>query len=394
MKKIYDFDKIIDRTSTDCEKWDNRTAIFATDNVIPLWVADMDFESGDFIIDALRRRVDHSVFGYTFRSRDYTASIQGWLKRRSGWDVESDWVAFSPGVVTGATFAILACTKPGDGVLIQQPVYHPFAIITKANDRKVVNNGLIYTEKGYRIDFEDFEKKLSQVKAFILCNPHNPTGRAFTEAELRQMGELCVKHNVTIISDEIHSDFVYAPNRHTHIAALDKRFAEHTITFVAPSKSFNLAGFFTAVAIIPNPQLMTSYQREIKRYHADNSNIMGMEALKAAYTHGDQWMDQLKEYLEGNIDYVVNFLAKNLPSVRCIKPEATYLMWLDFSAWGMTQDQLNDALVNKAGLGMTSGAIFGDAGVGFQRLNIGTRRSLLVQAMEQLLEFKTRSNNL
>lgn len=385
---MYNFDKIIDRTDTDCEKYDSREHIFGAKDVIPLWVADMDFVSADFIVEAMRKRLDHRVFGYTYRSADYDAAIQGWLLRRSGWQVEREWLAYSPGVVVGVTYAMLSCTQEGDGVLIQQPVYHPFAIVTKANNRKVVNSSLINTPQGYRIDFQDFEAKLKESKVFILCNPHNPTGRAFTEDELRRMGELCVKHDVRIISDEIHSDFVYAPHRHTHIATLSPEIAARTITFVAPSKSFNLAGLCTAVAISSSPEVLSQYKAELHKIHLDSSNIFGATALKAAYSEGDQWMDDMKSYLEGNIDYVLDFLRTNMPQVKCHKPEATYLMWLDFSEWGMTQEQLNRFLVEKAKLGMTTGVIFGDGGHGFQRMNIGAPRATIRQAMEQLLKVK------
>lgn len=389
---MYDFDTITDRTNSDCEKYDSRTQIFGTNDVIPLWVADMDFASADFIVDAMRQRLEHKVFGYTFRSADYDAAIQGWLLRRSGWQVEREWLAFSPGVVVGVTYAMLSCTKEGDGVLIQQPVYHPFAIVTKANNRKVINSSLINTADGYRIDFSDFEAKLKESKVFILCNPHNPTGRAFTQEELRRMGELCVKHDVRIISDEIHSDFVYAPHKHIHIATLSDDIAARTITFVAPSKSFNLAGLCTAVAVSSSSEVLKQYKDELHKIHLDSSNIFGATALMAAYSKGDAWMDEMKSYLEGNIDYVLDFLRTNMPEVKCHKPEATYLMWLDFAAWGMTQEQLNRFLVAEAKLGMTTGVIFGDGGSGFQRMNIGAPRAIIKQALERLLAAKKLQN--
>lgn len=388
---MYDFDRQIDRTNSDCEKYGSLTRVFGREDIIPLWVADMDFASADFIVDALRERVDHEIFGYTFRSEQYDRAIQGWVLRRGGWQIEPQWLAFSAGVVVGVTFAMLSCTKEGDGVLIQQPVYHPFAITARANNRIVVNNGLINTNDGYRIDFEDFEAKLKTVKAFILCNPHNPTGRAFTENELLRMGELCVKYGVLIISDEIHSDFVYAPSRHIHIASLTPAIAASTITFIAPSKSFNLAGLCTAVAIASNPEVLSAYKSELFKLHLDSSNIFGATALKAAYTLGDRWMDEVKCYLEGNIDYVINFLERNMPEIRCRKPEATYLLWLDFSAWGISQDELNTFMVDAACLGMTSGAIFGEGGEGFLRMNIGTQRATIERAMNQLFNAKTNS---
>lgn len=383
---MYDFDRVVDRKASDCEKHGSLERVFGREDIIPLWVADMDFMSADFIVEAIRERADHGVFGYTYRSAEYDAAIQGWLKRRSGWCVEREWLAFSPGVVVGLAYAMLSCTAPGDGVLIQQPVYHPFGMVIRDNDRRIVNSSLVNTNGGYEIDFEDFEAKLKDSKLFILCNPHNPTGRCFTREELIHMGELCVKHDVRIISDEIHSDFVFAPHKHIHMATLSPEIASRTITFIAPSKSFNLAGLCTAVAISSSEQVMAEYKNELRKIHLDSSNIFGVAALKAAYSKGDDWMDQMKRYLEGNIDFVIGFLRDNLPSVKCRKPEATYLMWLDFSEWGMTQDELNSFLVNKAGLGMSSGTIFGDGGAGFERLNVGAPRSVLEKAMNQLAE--------
>lgn len=386
----YDFDKIIDRTESDCEKYGHTATIFGTADVLPLWIADMDFASGDFIIDAIKRRADHMIFGYTFRSECYNDAIIRWLERRTGWHVVPEWLAFSPGVVAGVTFAMLATTHENDGVLIQPPVYHPFARAINLNNRRVVTNPLLNTPAGYVIDFEDFEAKIQQVKAFILCNPHNPTGRCFTRDELRLMGELCVKHGVRIISDEIHSDFVFKPHFHTHIASISPDFAEHTITLIAPSKSFNIAGFCTAVAIIPNAELMCAYQTEIMKIHVDNSNIFGAEALKAAYTKGDEWMDQMVEYLDGNIDMVITQLRDHIPSVRCHKPEATFLLWLDFSQWGLTQEQLNEFLIKEAHLGMNCGTIFGEEGYAHERMNVGAPRSVIQRAVNQLIEAAVR----
>ncbi|CDN32123.1 Aspartate aminotransferase [Mucinivorans hirudinis] len=378
------FNEIIDRSGTSCEKFDSLERIFGTDDVIPLWVADMDFASADVIVEVLKRRVEHRVFGYTYRSQAYNDAIKGWVARRAGWQIKDEWLAFSPGVVVGVTFAMLSCTSEGDGILIQQPVYHPFAMVIKANNRQVINNELLNTEQGYRIDFEDFEEKLKHSKAFILCNPHNPTGRCFSQAELKRMGDLCVKYGVRIISDEIHSDFVYKPYKHIHIASISREIADNTITFIAPSKSFNLAGLSTAVAISSSEKILKEYNQELHKIHLDSGNIFGIEALMAAYNDGDEWMDSMKEYLCGNIDYVIDFLRKNLPEVKCHRPEATYLMWLDFSAWRMTQAELNEFIVKKAGLGTTSGVIFGDGGRGFQRMNVGSPRAVIEKAMNQL----------
>lgn len=382
----YDFDTYIDRIGTNCEKYESLVPLFGTDKVIPLWLADMDFATADFICDAMRQRLEHPIFGYTFRPECYHNSIAGWVERRAGWEIDTQWLAFSPGVVAGVTFAMLGCTKEGDGVVIQPPVYHPFANTIRFNNRVVLNNPLVESKGGYVIDFEDLETKLANAKAFILCNPHNPTGRVYTRDELVHIGELCAKYDVTIISDEIHSDFTFKPNRHIHIASLSDDLAMRTITLLAPSKSFNIAGLSTAVAIIPNAKRMESYREQVAKIHVDNGNIFGTVALKAAYEQGDEWMDQMLDYLQGNVDFVYDFISQNIPSVGCYKPESTFLMWLDFRGWGMEHADLCRFLVEKAGLGMGDGAIYGVEGVGFQRLNIGTPRSVLRRALEQLAE--------
>lgn len=387
MKK-YDFDTYIDRIGTDCEKYEDMKSVFGTDQVIPLWIADMDFATADFIVEAMERRMKHPIFGYTFRPQCYFDAIRGWVSRHSGWDIDTSWIAFSPGVVAGVTFGMLSCTKEGDGVVIQPPVYHPFGNTIRYNHRTMLNNPLIQDPATgeYRIDFDDLDQKLAQAKAFILCNPHNPTGRVFTREELLKIGELCKKHDVTIISDEIHCDFIFQPHEHIHIASLTEDLANRTITLIAPSKSFNVAGFSTAAAIIPNPERHAAYQAEVDKIHIENGNIFGSVALKTAYEQGDEWMRQLLEYLQGNVDFVYDFMTANIPSVHCYKPEATFLMWLDFRKWGMTQEELNRFLVHEAGLGLGDGSVYGIEGTGFQRLNIGTPRSVLQRAMNQLLE--------
>lgn len=381
----YNFDTEIDRTVTDCEKYMNNEAVFGTSDVLPLWIADMDFASGDFILQAMQERVEHGVMGYTCRCDSFWEAIQGWLERKSGWVVDRSWLEFSPGVVSGLVFGMTANTKEGDGVLIQPPVYHPFANVIRENNRRVVNNVLVQDENGvYGIDFEDFEAKLQDVKVFLLCNPHNPSGRVFTRAELERMGDLCVKYGVVIISDEIHMDFVFKPSEHIHFASLKPEFADISITLSAPSKSFNIAGLCTAYAIIPNEKLREKYRLQMQKIHCDNTNIFGIVALKAAYTKGEQWMSEILEYLEGNIDWVLNFLKSEIPSVTCVKPEATFLLWLDFKAWGMSSAEVHDFLVKEAKLGMNIGTMYGDGGEGFMRMNIGAPRVVIERAMTQL----------
>lgn len=382
----YNFDNEIDRTVTDCEKYSNNKTIFGTDDIMPLWIADMDFESADFIVEALKKRAEHGVMGYTCRCESFWTAVMEWMEFHSNWKIERQWLQFSPGVVAGVVFAMNSNTKEGDGVMIQPPVYHPFANVIKHNNRKIINNPLIWSEDGYTIDFADFEEKAKLSKVFIMCNPHNPTGRVFREDELRKMGEICLKHNVIVVCDEIHMDFIYKPFKHIHFAQLDARFADITITLSAPSKSFNIAGLCTAYAVIPNEKLRVGYEVEMTKIHCDNSNIFGVEALKAAYTkRGEEWLECMLDYLNCNIDYVLDFLATNLPSVRCIKPESTFLLWFDFREWGLSQTQLNDFLINEAKLGLNCGTMYGCEGEGFMRINIGAPRNVIMRAMDQLL---------
>ena len=381
----YDFDVIVSREGTDSEKFDLRNKIFGRPDVIPMRVADMDFMPPVEVVEAVQRRAAHPIYGYTYRSEHFNQSVIGWVQRHGGWTLSPEWLEFTPGVVPGIVTAIRAFTREGDGIVIQPPVYHPFARQIRYNNRIVVNNPLRQRSDGsFEIDFEDLDKKLAQAKAFLMCNPQNPSGRVFTEEELRRIGELCVKHDVVILSDEIHGDLVYKPHRHLHIAALDPRFAERTVTFIAPSKTFNIAGFATAVCIVPNEELHRKLHEEFMKFHIDEGNIFGSVALPVAYDHGDEWLEQLLAYLDGNITYVMDFLREKLPSVRCVRPEGTYLMWLDFRRWPLTHEEIYRFLIDRAGIGVNEGSMFGEEGRGWMRLNIATQRSVVRRAMDQL----------
>ncbi|MDD3108886.1 MAG: PatB family C-S lyase [Alistipes sp.] len=381
----YNFDQTIIREGTDCEKFDARNEIFGRTDVIPMWVADMDFAVAPAITDAIKRRAEHPVFGYTMRCTAYWQSIIGWVQRHSGWALQPEWLDFSPGVVSGIVFALRAFTQEGDGVVIQPPVYHPFARQTRLNGRKVINNPLRQRADGcFEIDFEDLDRKLAQAKVFLLCNPHNPSGRVFTEEELRRMGELCIKHDVLIVSDEIHCDLVFKPYRHLHIAALSEELAQRTITLIAPSKTFNIAGLSTSVVIVPNPEIRKRLQQEFEKMHVDQGNIFGCVALQAAYSSCDEWLDEAMAYIEGNVRCVQHFLETHLPSVKMVHPEGTFLLWLDFRAWPMSHEEIYQFLLDKAHLGLNEGSMFGEEGRGWMRMNIGTRRAVLEQALEQL----------
>lgn len=383
---MYNFDKIASRQGTCCEKYDHRELIFGREDIIPMWIADMDFEVAPFISDAIRRRAEHAVYGYGYRSDDYHRSIIDWVERRNGWKIERDWIDFTPGVVAGFVFAIRALTCEGDAIVIQPPVYPPFARMIDFNGRKIVNNPMRMVDDRFEIDFDDLDIKLCGAKALLFCNPHNPTGRVFSREELIRVGELCVKHNVLIISDEIHSDLIQKPCRHTHIASICDEFAERTVTFIAPSKTFNLAGLSTSVVITASDTLRRKMRAEFDKMHADQGNVFGTVALESAYTHGDRWLDELNEYVGGNMDFVIEFLAANMPEVHAFRSEGTYMMWLDFGAWNMDHDSLCQHLVEKAGLGLNSGRLFGVEGDGFMRINLATSREVVAQAMNQLLE--------
>lgn len=383
----YDFDEIISRDGTFAEKTDRCEELFGSPDVIPMWVADMDFRVAQPIVDTIKNRAEHPIFGYTYRSESFFNAVVNWVKRRNGWDIRPDWIDCVPGVVPGFVFAFNALTEKGDGILIQTPVYHPFARQIKANDRMVVENPLKWVGGRYEIDFDDLDRKLPETKAFLMCNPHNPTGRVFTRGELERIGELCVKHDVKIISDEIHSDLVYEPHRHIHIASLGDELAQRTITFIAPSKTFNLAGLSTAVAVTANSALKRTLRIELDRIHADGGNIFGNLALEAAYNDGEEWLGQLLVYLKGNIDYMNDFIKNNLPGVFTSDTEGTYLMWVNFSAWGMDDARLLDFITREALIGVNPGVMFSARhGSGWLRFNVATPRSQVEKAMNRLLE--------
>ncbi|MCD8186179.1 MAG: PatB family C-S lyase [Rikenellaceae bacterium] len=378
----YSFDEITPREGTNSYKYDARQKVFGTEKVIPLWIADSDFPVAPFIVEALRERVDHPVYGYTFRGEEFTDAVGGWVKRRNGWEIHPEWIGFSPGVVAGFSMAIQALTEPGEGVLIQPPVYPPFAKMTRMNNRQVVNNPLVWNGRKYVIDFEDLEAKLSRSKVFLMCNPHNPTSRVFTRKELTRIGELCVRLQVDIISDEIHSDLVFQPHRHIHIASLSEEIARRTVTFIAPSKTFNVAGLASSVAIIPNESLRRRFQHQLELVDAAG-NIFGSVAIVAAYRQGDRWVDDFNGQLVRNAQYVTGFIRDRIPSVQAFMPESTYLMWLDFRQWNMEPEALFQYVVDH-GLGLNSGITFGEEGRGFLRLNIATSLEVLQQAMYRL----------
>lgn len=383
-KYIYNFDTIPDRAGTNTLKYDSRQTVFGNPDVLPMWIADMDFEVAPPITDAILRRAAHKVYGYDFPGERCTGSLAAWFRHRTGWDMQQEWLRFTPGVVSGLAFAIKALTAKGDGIVIQPPIYPPFFAITEANDRRIVTNPLKQVGDSFEMDFEDLDRKLAGAGAIILCNPHNPVGRVYTEEELRRVGELCVRHDVVIISDEIHADLVFKPNRHIHIASLDSRFAERCITFVAPSKSFNIAGLATSAAVMTSEKMRVMWEREYDTTHVIDGTLFGHVALCAAYNECEAWLEEALDYLKGNVDYVRAFIAENIPQVKTVRQEGTYLMWLDFSELGMGHKELTEWLICKAGLGLNNGADFGREGLGHARMNVATNRATVERAMRQL----------
>ena len=381
----YDFDKIINRTDTNCVKYDLREQVFGNPNVLPMWVADMDFETPDFIREAVIRRAEHPVYGYHFKDEPYFQAIADWLARRHHWGVKTEWMSYVPGVVCGFNMAVLAFTEPGDEIIIQSPVYPPFHHAVSSHGRKLVYNTLINRGEGYEFNFDQLAEQTKTAKMLILCNPHNPVGRCWTINELLLLGEICMKNKVLVISDEIHCDLVLPGHRHRPFAMLDEQFAQNSITFHAASKTFNLAGLATSTAIIPNDELRKTYNDYVEALEAHLGNIFGKVATQTAMNQGDEWLEQLLEYVQGNIDYVSDFLTNNLPKVKFNKPQATYMMWLDFNEYGIPEEELWHKMTQEAQLGLNRGKEFGQEGSGFFRINLACPRSIVEEAMQRLL---------
>ena len=381
----YNFDEIIDRTGTSCVKWDIREMFFKKQDVLPMWVADMDFKTPDFIVDAVKQRAEHPVYGYTIRPESYYTSLINWIDKKHRWKIDKDWVIFSPGIVPAVNMAVMAYTKPGDKIIVQPPVYFPFFGAVKDNGRQLVNNQLKLNNGRYDMDFEDLEKQIdSRTRMVIISNPHNPGGSAWTKEELTRLGEICIKHNLILISDEIHSDLAIPPNKHTVAANLSKEIAGVTVTMMAPSKTFNLAGMASSSVIISNEKLRNDFQIMLDRVHVGMGNLFGMVASEAAYTHGEEWLNQMLIYVKGNIDFMEEYISKNIPKVKMIRPEATYMVWLDFRELAMDNDTLKQFIIEKARLGLNDGPVFGPGGEGFQRINLACPRAYVEEAMNRL----------
>ncbi|WP_312103798.1 MalY/PatB family protein [Lachnoclostridium sp.] len=386
----YNFDKWIERTGTNCVKYDFAKESGYSGEELSLWVADMDFETVPEITDALVERAKHGIYGYSMPKKDYWDTVTSYMENEHNYKTKREWYLNAPGIVFALAMAIRAITKEGDSVIIQRPVYHPFTRMVEANNRKLINsplkevmlNGTIH----YEMDLKDFEEKiqLHNVKLFILCNPHNPVGRVWTRDELISIGEICRKYGVVVVSDEIHFDFVYPGFKHTCFASISKEFGNMTISCTSPTKTFNLAGLQISNVIIENEEIREKVIEEIKSVGYDEPNIFGMIACKAAYEFGKPWLEELNEYLLGNLNYVREFLKKHLPKISLIEPEGTYLIWLDFRAYQLTKEELEQKIVKEAKLRLNVGGMFGEEGEGFERVNLATPRAYLEKAMKQL----------
>ncbi|WP_455717536.1 MalY/PatB family protein, partial [Anaerosporobacter sp.] len=372
----YNFEQIIDRTNTNSLKYDFTVERGKDNDVMPLWVADMDFATLPEITAAIEKRAQHGIFGYTYPKEEYQKTVINWMQKRHNYDIRPEWLVYTPGVVFAISMAVRAVTEEGEAVLIQTPVYYPFSNIVQENGRKLINNSLHYEVKDnkgvYSIDFARFEDLIikNSVKVFLLCSPHNPVGRVWTKEELTRIGEICLKHNVIIIADEIHQDFVYGEKKHIPIASINKDIENITITCTSPSKTFNLAGLQLSNIIIANHKIRKLFKKEMGKTGFDEPNIFGIEACQAAYTYGECWLEELKVYLLENIAYVRNFVDTKMPKVIVTIPEGTYLVWLDFNKYGLELRELEDRIQNKAKLWLDEGIIFGKEGIGFERINI------------------------
>lgn len=384
---IYNFDEIIDRRGTFSVKYDLCKAVFGRADVLPMWVADMDFRTPDFIRDAVIARAKGDVYGYTFRDDGYYQAVADWITRRHGWKVDKKWISYTPGVVAAINMAVMGLTSVGDGVIIQTPVYPPFIHSVASHGRRLITNTLKDSDHGYEMDFDLLEKQAEDAKMLILSNPHNPVGRCWTRDELQRLGEICLKNNLLVISDEIHCDLVLPGFKHIPFASLSPEFEKISITAHAASKTFNIAGMATSSIIVPNDELREKYVGFVHDTEIDLGNVLGKEATRAAMLHGEPWLAQLLNYLKDNADFAVDFIRREMPKVRVHKPEATYLLWLDFSGYGLSDEKLNRRMVDEIGLGLNPGHEFGKEGENHLRMNLACPRSVLKTALEKMKNF-------
>lgn len=380
----YDFDVLIDRRDTDALKIDAMPAIWGRSDLMPLWVADMDFATPPFILNELRHRLEHEILGYTMRTSRWASSIVAWQQNRYGWSIQPEWLNFVPGIVPGIALIINCFTEPGDTILVQPPVYHPYFHVPQNLGRRLRENALDLVDGKFQIDFERFGRDVRGCKLFLLCHPHNPGGRVWTSDELRRMAEICHREGVIVVSDEIHADLTLPPFCHVPFAKVSEVAAECCITLMSPSKAFNMAGLTSSYSIISDEALRERFHRFLANSELHLGHAFAFNSVAAAYSHGTEWLEQMLDYVQGNIDYVEQFLASELPQIGMIRPQASYLIFLDCRKLGLSVQELNGLFVDKARLALNDGAMFGKEGEGFMRLNVASPRSMIVEAMYRL----------
>lgn len=381
----YNFDLMINRYNTDSLKWDKTERLFGDKDILPMWVADMDFMSPQPVIDAIRRRSEHGAFGYSVRSNSYLDVFVDWVERRHHWMINKKWIRCTPGIMPAIGLAIQSFTEPGDKVIIQTPVYHPFTHVVTKNKRELVNSPLKFENGKYVMDYEDIERKIDcGVKMLILCNPHNPVGRVWTREELVKLGDICMRHNVLVISDEAHCDLIYKGNTHIPFASISTKFAESSITCTAPSKPFNIAGLQMSNVIIPNQTLRKTFTEVVDALYLGSSNTFGLVAAESAYRYGEEWLDELMEYIQGNLEYLTKFVENKLNKIKVIQPEGTYLAWLDCRELGMDAENLEKFFHKEAKVAFDEGYKFGLGGEGFTRVNMACPRALLEEGLNRI----------
>lgn len=381
----FNFNKIIDRTNNFSAKWSEMNKNFGSNDLLPMWVADMDFLTAPCIMEALKDRLEQGIFGYTTRPSSYNESIVNWLDNRFSWKIKKEWLMFSPAVITSISLLIQNLTQKNDKIMIQEPVYSPFHNIVELNERDLVISPLIKLDDGsYIMDYEDIEAKIKDVKIFILCNPHNPVGRVWTREELTRLGQICLKHNVIVISDEIHSDIILKNHKHIPFASISKEFCKNTITCMAPTKTFNLAGLQSSFLVMSNPYYYEVMDRAFSTLDIKRNNAFSLVATEAAYNYGEDWLDELIKYIEDNVDFAIEYIKTNIPKLKVKKPEGTYLLWVDFNGLNVDEKDLKDALINKGKVALNSGSSFGIGGDGYYRINLACPRAMVLEALKRI----------
>ena len=381
----YEFDKVIDRKEHHSAKWNEMGNKFGTDDLIPMWIADMDFKTAPEIIESMREKLEHGIFGYVNRTDEYYKTACNWLHKRHGWDISTENITYSPGVVPALSIIIQEFTKTGDKIIIQSPVYYPFSNVIEENNREIVLNPLKETERGYyEMDYDHLISKTDDVKFLILCNPHNPVGRVWKKEELEKLGKICFERGIKVISDEIHSDLILKESKHVPFASLGKEFEENTITCFAPTKTFNIAGLYSSFIVFPNFNDKDIFEEALGRIDLKRNNSFSLVATMAAYEKGEAWLEQLLVYLEENIDYMIGYIKENIPKIKVRKPEGTYLVWLDFRDYGFSKDELGRKMIEEAKIAFDDGLWFGKEGEGFQRINIACPRVMIEDVLKRL----------